>query len=99
MAQTIVNKVIEWSSARDILTESTPKQQWEKAMEEMFELHEALILKDMLEVKDAIGDVQVCLINIAAMVGMDYHACLASAYDEIKDRKGRMIKGKFVKEE
>jgi hypothetical protein len=32
-------------------------------------------------------------------LGLDVEKCIASAYDEIKDRKGRMINGVFVKEE
>jgi len=30
---------------------------------------------------------------------MSAHDCLQSAYNEIKDRKGRMVDGVFVKEE
>lgn len=94
-----VEKVIKWSADRDILTESTDRQQFEKLMEEALELHEALILGSAEKIVDAIGDCQVCLINIAKMNELDYITCLETAYDEIKDRKGRMIKGKFVKDD
>jgi hypothetical protein len=32
-------------------------------------------------------------------LGVDFNECLKMAYDEIKDRKGKMIDGVFVKEE
>jgi len=35
---------------------------------------------------------------IAERYGMELKDCLQSAYDEIKDRKGKMINGVFVKE-
>jgi len=50
------------------------------------------------EIKDGIGDSIVCLINLATMYNMEIEDCLAHAYEEIKDRKGKMIDGTFVKE-
>jgi len=50
------------------------------------------------EIKDAIGDCTVYLINLATMHDMKFEDCLQFAYNEIKDRKGNMIDGKFVKE-
>ena len=50
--------------------------------------------------QDAIGDVLVTLIVGASTVGLDVVDCLASAYEEIKDRKGYLREdGVFVKEE
>lgn len=37
--------------------------------------------------------------KIALNFGLNFEICLKSAYNEIKDRKGRMIDGVFVKEE
>lgn len=54
---------------------------------------------NMEEIKDGIGDCVVCLINLAHFYGLDIQDCLDHAYDQIKDRKGKMINGKFVKEE
>jgi hypothetical protein len=48
--------------------------------------------------QDAIGDMAVVAINIAEREGFTYDEALAGAYDEIKDRKGKMIDGIFVKE-
>jgi len=47
---------------------------------------------------DAIGDINVVLDNIAEREGYTMASCLSSAYDDIKDRKGQMIDGTFVKE-
>ena len=49
---------------------------------------------------DAVGDVLVCLINYCTLYGLGITDCLAGAWDEIKDRKGRMVPGgAFVKDE
>ena len=39
------------------------------------------------------------LMNISILLDVDFENCVQSAWDEIKDRKGRMIDGVFVKEE
>ena len=38
------------------------------------------------------------LINISILLDVDFESCVQAACDEIKDRKGRMIDGVFVKE-
>ena len=49
------------------------------------------------EIKDGIGDCTVTLILAAELAGLDFEDCLRYAYDEIKDRTGRMENGTFVK--
>lgn len=83
-------KVIQWSESRGIIPNSTPLAQWKKGMEEMEELRDALVAKDLAETKDAVGDVTVCLINICALADIDFVQCLKGAYEEIKDRSGTM---------
>lgn len=39
-----------------------------------------------------------CLIKISNEYGLTLESCVQAAWDEIKDRKGRMIDGVFVKE-
>jgi len=41
----------------------------------------------------------VVLINIAIRNGLTIDRCLEVAYNDIKDRKGRMVDGIFIKEE
>jgi NTP pyrophosphatase (non-canonical NTP hydrolase) len=48
--------------------------------------------------KDDIGDIMVVLINIAERNGLTLEQCLEHAYNDIKDRKGKMVDGVFVKE-
>ena len=70
-----------------------------KLMEEVGELAGG-VCKDKADViKDSIGDVFVVLTIIAAQMGWSIEECVQAAYAEIKDRKGRMIQGVFVKEE
>jgi len=52
----------------------------------------------LFETKDGIGDMLVTIIILAEMVGFDTVECLEAAYNEIKNRKGKMVNGFFVKE-
>lgn len=38
------------------------------------------------------------LMNISILLDVDFESCVQAAWNEIKDRKGRMIDGVFVKE-
>ena len=92
-------QVIEWSMKRGIYDHSNAQAQTLKAVSEMGELADGIIKDDQDAVKDAIGDVMVCLVNVAYLRGLTLGECFASAYDAIKDRKGRMVAGgAFVKE-
>lgn len=91
--------VIRWAEARGIIPNSTAVAQYKKAYEEMDELGLALDTNDMAAIKDGVGDVVVCLINLCALLDIDLVNCLAGAYEEIKDRKGYMnADGIFVKQ-
>lgn len=91
--------VIRWSEARGIIQNSTSEAQLRKAYEEMDELREAITKRDKDGIIDGLGDVLVCLINVAAIEDVNLTQCLQSAYQEIKDRKGYLGKdGIFVKE-
>ena len=52
-----------------------------------------------LDAKDAIGDCAVVLTIIADQLGMAIEDCVDCAYEEIKDRRGRMVDGVWVKAE
>ena len=91
--------VIRWSEARGIIQNSTSEAQLRKAYEEMDELREAITKRDKDGIIDGLGDVLVCLINVAAIEDVNLTHCLESAYQEIKDRKGYMnSEGLFIKE-
>ena len=90
--------VLQWAEARRIIPNATPTSQLLKAVSEMGELCDAEGKRDMDAIKDAVGDVVVCLINYCALRDIDLVQCLAGAYDEIKDRKGTLMPdGTFVK--
>ncbi len=70
-----------------------------KLTEELGELAGAIAKSKEHEVVDAIGDCVVVLTILAAQSGITIEECISKAYDEIKDRKGKMVNGVFVKEE
>ena len=92
-------KITGWAADRGILKNSPPKDQFIKTVEETGEIAHALARGDKEALKDAIGDTFVTLILLSRMNGLDPVDCLQSAWDEIKDRKGEMKDGIFVKEE
>ena len=93
------NAVINWATERKIYCPdngSTIKDQVLKAVSELGELADnALKGRD---VTDDIGDVIVCLINVARLAELDLTTCLRHAYNDIKDRRGEMVGGVFIKE-
>jgi len=91
--------IVRWSEARGIIQNSDSKTQLLKAMSEMGELADAITKRDRSAIVDGLGDIIVCLINVAAIEDLDLKQCLISAYNEIKDRKGFLNKeGVFIKE-
>lgn len=155
----LIEKVLTWSYDRNIIDGSDFYRQYMKAQSEMGELAAAYLKEDREEIKDAIGDVLVCLINLSEQCDvnlkfthnayvsyLDVHGlygraqmnfgrladtllkgdkdgtelhlervisrldsiaakykfgledCLEAAYNEIKDRKGVMFQGVFIKE-
>lgn len=63
------NNVEEWQEARGIYAHSTALAQALKAVSEAGELADAVIKGDRDALKDAIGDVMVCLVGVAKMIG------------------------------
>ena len=91
-------KIIQWSEDRKIIPHSTPEVQLLKAMSEMGELADATIKKDKEAVIDSVGDVMVCLINYCALQDINLVNCMEIAYDQIKNRRGRLLpNGVFLK--
>jgi NTP pyrophosphatase (non-canonical NTP hydrolase) len=105
-------KIIQWAKDRNILENSNAIKQISKTQEELDETLEALKKLDaykdpdnlivrsqiMNEVADGIGDMLVTIILLAKAVDLESLDCLEMAYNEIKNRKGKMIDGLFVKE-
>ena len=97
--QNLELKVIQWGEARGIVQHSNNMAQAIKTLEEVTELLEAIHKGDRAAQIDAYGDILVTLIIGCATADLDLCGCLGAAYEQIKDRKGRLdATGVFVKE-
>jgi len=92
----LVNKIAQWHHDRNLIEGATDKDQFAKLIQEAGELSDNICKGK--DVKDDIGDMIVVLINIAERNKVTLTECLEVAYNDIKDRKGRMVDGVFVKE-
>lgn len=102
----------EWAGARNLIEERYIPNQSLKAIEEMGECFGALAripaakaagnedrVEELIDLAaDGFGDIIVVLTIMAAQLGLDIEECIALAYDEIKDRRGVMVDGVFVKQ-
>jgi len=88
----------DWAAERNLIDGATSAAQYQKLLEEVGELGRALIERNDREMIDAIGDIVVVLTILAAQNRTNIGDCVEMAYNEIKDRKGIMINGIFVKE-
>ena len=95
MTQTDLIK--QWAIDRNLHT-ADPTKQMLKLVEEFGELGEAMAKGNGGLFVDAIGDMYVVMTILAMQKGFGIEDCINDAYNEIKDRKGKMIDGVFVKE-
>lgn len=92
--------IVGWAKDRGIVPNATAESQVLKAVSEMGELADATAKRRYFEMRDAVGDVTVCLINLCALKGWKLGDCLGEAWLQIKDRRGTLLpNGCFVKEE
>ena len=89
--------VKQWHYDRNLIEGSDDKTQFAKLIQEAGELSDNICKGK--DIKDDIGDMLVVLINIAERNHVSITDCLEQAWDDIKDRKGRMVDGVFVKEQ
>lgn len=99
----LVAKINEWADERN-LKQADPKIQWMRVTEEVGEIRDVLLkptkfTDPQMALKDAVGDTLVTIIVLAHQLDLDVTECLNIAYEEIKNRKGKMINGTFVKED
>jgi NTP pyrophosphatase (non-canonical NTP hydrolase) len=90
------NDIKQWHRDRNLIDGATDKDQLAKLIQEMGELSDNICKGK--DVADDIGDMIVVLINIAERNNLSLTECVNHAYNDIKDRKGKMIDGIFVKE-
>ena len=89
-------KIQQWHKDRNLIEGSDDKSQFAKLIQECGELSDSICKGK--DVKDDIGDIIVVLINIAARNNVTIDECVQVAYDDIKDRRGVMKDGVFIKE-
>ena len=92
----LISKITKWHYDRNLIDGSTDAAQWVKLKEECDELAESIEFKE--SPIDDIGDIIVVLVNIAERNKLSIEDCLEHAYNDIKDRRGQMVDGIFVKE-
>ena len=92
--------VIQWANDRNMIRSDrlTGLAQLAKVTEELGEISAGINKNDEDKAKDSLGDIMVTLIILAQDLNFDLLDCLNSAYNVIKDRKGKTINGVFVKE-
>lgn len=90
--------IVGWAEDRNLIDGANPRNQFLKLIEEIGEIAQGMAKGRPLEVKDGIGDAIVVLTILAEQHGFSVEECIEAAWHEIKDRKGRMIDGIFVKE-
>lgn len=90
----------QWGVDRNITRQggATAFSQMKKLQEELTELRDALIVENDKKVVDGIGDMLVVLIQVCRLSGITLTEALEAAWNDIKDRKGKMVDGVFVKE-
>jgi len=88
----------DWALERGLIEQSTVEAQLLKLVEETAELITAIRKRDRLATQDSIGDIQTVLAVICIKLDCYLSVCASAAYHEIKDRKGCMVDGQFVKE-
>lgn len=95
----LIELVEKWAIDRNLVEGSNPHAQMLKMMEELGELAGGIAKGKREVVVDSVGDVLVVLTILCAQLGISMEECFTAAYIEIKDRKGKMVDGVFVKEE
>ncbi len=88
-----------------LMPEESPDAIYDEIVSMLNDMHERGRIKTVktedadAAFKDAIGDMYVVQTNLAEREGYSMQAAIDSSWQEIKDRKGKMINGQFVKEE
>lgn len=93
----LVDSIVQWHYDRNLIDGSSDKDQTLKLLQELGELSDSVCKGK--DVRDDLGDMMVVMLNIMERNKITLADCLEKAYNDIKDRKGRMVNGVFVKEQ
>ena len=94
----LTSKIEQWAVERNLHT-AEPHKQAIKLGEEFGELCSGLAKDNIDVVRDSLGDMYVVMTILAMQLDMDIMRCIEEAYEEIKDRKGKLVNGTFIKED
>lgn len=94
----LTERIKAWAVERNLHI-ADPSKQTLKLGEEFGELCQGIAKGRMDQVIDSIGDMYVVLTILSMQLGLDIKQCVQDAYNEIRNRKGKMINGVFVKAE
>ena len=92
------DKIRLWADDRGLYSGGDTKTQTLKLMEEAGEICRAVLKVDKQATMDGIGDCVVVLTNLAELAGTSIEDCIDLAYEEIKNRTGKMSNGTFKKD-
>ena len=95
----IFDRIRAWAKERNMYQQGDIKTQAIKLYEEAGELSQSILKDDTEGIIDGIGDCVVVLTNLSEHLGVNIEECIEHAYNEIKNRKGKMVNGTFVKDE
>lgn len=95
--EVLESKIKQWHYDRNLIEGANDKDQVCKLIQEVGELSDNVCKGQ--DVADDIGDCIVVLINIATRNGLTLGDCMMQAWNDIKDRKGMMVDGIFVKDD
>ena len=94
----LIENVKKWAEEKNLLKKENSKAQMLKVLEEVGETAGALLKNKNKEIIDGLGDSFVTLIILCYQLDLEPKQCLQSAWNEIKNRKGKTVNGTFIRE-
>ena len=94
----LIKNVKEWAQEKHLLKKENSHAQMLKVLEEVGETAGALLKNKNKEIIDGLGDSFVTLIILCYQLGLEPKDCLETAWNEIKNRKGKTVNGTFIRE-
>lgn len=94
----LINNVKMWANEKNLLKKENCQAQMLKVLEEVGETAGAILKNKNHEIIDGLGDSFVTLIILCYQLEIEPKKCLQTAWDEIKNRKGKTINGTFIRE-
>jgi NTP pyrophosphatase (non-canonical NTP hydrolase) len=86
-----------WSESRN-LNKQDPTKQLVKMQEELGELSQGFLKEKLAQVIDSLGDLLVVIIIFCQQENLEVAEVLQCAWDQIKDRHGKIVDGTYVKD-